>query len=546
MKNKQYQLYDWKNLKNLRELINFSANSYKTDIAYTYRHEDNGVVEVTFKQFKSDVINLGNYLLNNGIKNKHVSLYSENSYQWVVTYFAIVNTGNVVVPIDKELTEKEVAEIIIDSDSSGLFYSENMLDKVKNIKKLIPKVQTYLELSKLDEYIKEGSAYTKSKTKNKYQTVVINNEKMCSMIFTSGTTGKPKGVMLSHKSIMAATVNSSKNVKFATRTLLVLPLHHSFGFTGAIAMMLMQGDNVVINRGLKEFAKDMKDFKPVNMLLVPLFIESLKNQILLGAKKQGKEVTLEKMMKVSLTLYKIGIDIRRKLFKSVLDNFGGELNFIISGAAPLEPSLVEFFRALGIDIRQGYGVTECSPVIAVCRNNYYRDASIGLPIPGVKTKIVNPDENGYGDLHVKGDIVMLGYYKNKKATNQVIKNGWFNTEDICKIDEDGFLYINGRRKNLIILSNGKNVSAEELELKIAKLDGVKEVVVGEEIQKTEKIIVAKIFPDYDKYKSAKLAEKDLTGKINTLNETITNYKRIQKIEIMEHEFPKTTTKKIKR
>lgn len=546
MKNKQYPLYEWKNIKNLRELINFSVSAYKDNIAYTYRQENDSVREVTFKQFKSDVINLGNYLLNNGIKNKHISLYSENSYQWVVTYFAIVNTGNVVVPIDKELTEKEVAEIIVDSDSSVLFYSDNMVDKVKSIKKSIPEVQTYLELSKLSDYIQEGSLYTKSKNKNKYQSVVINNEKMCSMIFTSGTTGKPKGVMLSHKSIMAATVNSCKNVKFATRTLLVLPLHHSFGFTGAIAMMLMQGDNVVINRGLKEFAKDMKEFKPVNMLLVPLFIESLKNQILLGAKKQGKEATLKKIMKVSLVLYKMGIDIRRKLFKSVLDNFGGELNFMISGAAPLEPSLVDFFRAIGVDIRQGYGVTECSPVIAVCRNNYYRDSSIGLPIPGVKTKIVNPDENGYGDLHVKGDIVMLGYYKNKKATNQVIKNGWFNTEDICKIDEDGFLYINGRRKNLIILSNGKNVSAEELELKISKLDGVKEVVVCETMQKNENIIMAKIFPDYDIYKTAKVAERDLTNKINNLNETLTNFKRVQKIEIMEHEFPKTTTKKIKR
>lgn len=544
MKNKQYPLYEWKKLNNLRELVNFSANKYKNNIAYTYRDNNNQIIEVTFQQFKKDVINLGNYLLNNGIKNKHISLYSENSYQWIVTYFAVVNTGNVIVPIDKELTAGEVMEIIIDSDSSILFYSELMADKVNKFAKDTPKLKLKLELSKLDKYINEGAIFTKNA--NKYQTLKLNNEKMCSLLFTSGTTGKPKGVMLSHKSIMAATVNSCKNVHFSTRTLLVLPLHHSFGFTGAIAMMLMQGDNVVINRGLKEFAKDMKEFKPVNMLLVPLFIESLKNQILLGAKKQGKEASLQKAMKLSLFLYKIGIDIRRKIFKSVLDNFGGELKFVISGAAPLEPSLIEFFRAIGIDIRQGYGVTECSPVIAVCRNNYYRDTSIGLPIPGVKTKIMNPDENGFGDLHVKGDIVMLGYYKNKKATAQVMKDGWFNTEDICKIDQNGFLYINGRRKNLIILSNGKNVSAEELELKINKLDGVKEVVVVGDSQKDTKVIIAKIFPDYDKYKNIKLAEKDLTQKINNLNEELAIYKRIQKIEIMATEFPKTTTKKIKR
>ena len=544
MKNKQYPLYEWKKLNNLRELVNFSANKYKNNIAYTYRDNNDQIIEVTFQQFKKDVINLGNYLLNNGIKNKHISLCSENSYQWIVTYFAVVNTGNVIVPIDKELTAEEVMEIIIDSDSSILFYSENMADKVNKFAKDTPKLKLKLELSKLDKYINEGAIFTKNA--NKYQTLKLNNEKMCSLLFTSGTTGKPKGVMLSHKSIMAATVNSCKNVRFSTRTLLVLPLHHSFGFTGAIAMMLMQGDNVVINRGLKEFAKDMKEFKPVNMLLVPLFIESLKNQILLGAKKQGKEASLQKAMKLSLFLYKMGIDIRRKIFKSVLDNFGGELKFVISGAAPLEPSLIEFFRAIGIDVRQGYGVTECSPVIAVCRNNYYRDTSIGLPIPGVKTKIVNPDENGFGDLHVKGAIVMLGYYKNKKATSKVINDGWFNTEDICKIDQDGFLYINGRHKNLIILSNGKNVSAEELELKINKLEGVKEVIVVGDSQKDNKVIIAKIFPDYDKYKNIKLAEKDLTQKINNLNEELAIYKRIQKIEIMTKEFPKTTTKKIKR
>jgi long-chain acyl-CoA synthetase len=382
----------------------------------------------------------------------------------------------------------------------------------------------------------------------------INNEidsrKLAAIIYTSGTTGVGKGVMLSHQNIAANTVAALNNVKVYDVSVLVLPLHHTFGFVAGVLCMLHVGTKICINSSLKNVSKDMGFYKPTHLFLVPLFVEKMYKKIWITAQRNGKAGLLRKLIKISNALLKLGIDLRRKFFKTVLDGFGGELKIIVCGGAPLDPRYVKGLRDFGINVLNGYGITECSPIVSVNRNDYYKDGSIGQVLPCCEVKIDKLHNSYEGEILVKGQNVMLGYYNNTGLTEEVMEEKWFRTGDIGKVDKDGFLFITGRKKNLIILSNGKNIYPEELEMLVLNIPYVKEVVVYSEKDgvRRETTITAEVFLDneYIEIENIKNPGKQLNDDISVINKAIPYYKNIRRIKIRHTEFNKTTTKKIKR
>lgn len=371
---------------------------------------------------------------------------------------------------------------------------------------------------------------------NEVAKITIDIEDTCAIIFTSGTTGSPKGVMLSERNLLTDARHSMETLKFPYGTVALLPLNHTFGFMACVLCQLWAASPIYINSSLKNVLKDIQTAKPGHISVVPLFLENFYKNIWKNAEKQGKAKALRKLISFSNALRKTGIDMRRVLFKSVLEAFGGNLEMLICGGAPIDDEIMKGFEDLGIKVINGYGITECSPIVAINCDCWVKHGTVGLPIPGVHLKIKNPDENGEGEILVKGDIVMQGYYNNTEATEAAIENGWFNTGDIGSIDSDGFLSITGRKKNLILLDNGKNVYPEELETLIGRIENVDEVVVYAE----NDLITAEIYAENAD------AKNQIKEDIQNLNKGIAGYKKIRKIKFRSVEFEKTTTKKIKR
>jgi long-chain acyl-CoA synthetase len=455
----------------------------------------------------------------------------------------------VIVPIDKELSNEEIKNIIIDSEAKAFIYSDDYKDVAEYIKNSDATIHHFINMNNLPELITKGNNLINHGDKSVIN-MVIDNKALAAIIYTSGTTGAAKGVMLSHNSIVSDAVAACRYVYFQGSNMLVLPLHHSFAFTAAVVAVLIEGSEICINKSLKNVLTDMVKYKPHNMFLVPLFVETFYKKIWESAKKKGKDKMLKKLVAVSDMLLKVGIDLRRTLFKSILQAFGGNLKLIVCGGAPLDATYVKGLRSFGINVLNGYGITECSPVVSVNRNNYYRDGSVGLVLPGVDVKIEQPNEYGHGEIYVKGDIIMLGYYRNEQATKDTFDSEWFKTGDLGFVDADGFLYVTGRIKNLIILSNGKNISPEELELELLNIPLIKEIIVRQEISAKgcSDVIIAEIFPDNDVAVSqgADNIKECIDQAIADFNKNNPPYKRIQRIILRDVEFPKTTTKKIKR
>ncbi|MCL2089235.1 MAG: AMP-binding protein [Oscillospiraceae bacterium] len=538
MKSKNYPLYKVDPLGSIRDLVDNCAVKYGDSPAFTFER-DKERVSISYRQFRADTEALGTALHDLGLKNSKIALIGENSYEWIVSYIAAVNGGNVIVPLDKELSPAEIANLLRDCQADAIIHSDNYKSLVDGLPKqelnirhkISMKDQIPALIARGKELVKTGSPYTD---------YAIDNTALSTIIYTSGTTGVSKGVMLSHKSISSDVVVSCRNCTFSGVSLLVLPLHHSFAFTGGILIMMNWGCNIVINRGLKEVAGDLVKYKPSNTLLVPLFVETFYKKVWDSAKKSGKDGMLKKLVGLSNLFLKLGIDLRPKLFKKVLEAFGGELDVVITGGAPIDSAYIKGFRDFGLKVLNGYGISECSPVVSVNRNHYYRDGSIGLVLPEIEVKILDPDQNGHGEICVKGDIVMLGYYQNEQATKDAFDDGWFKTGDIGYLDSDNFLFISGRKKNVIILGNGKNVYPEELEFALSSnIPYIKESVVYAEGDD----IAAEIFLDTENHPDcAALLDDD----IKKLNQTMPVSKHIRKTKIRDTEFPKTTTKKIKR
>ncbi len=533
-KNNHYPYYEMPEIKDFRHFVDFMRESYKDDAAFMFEVQKKDT-EVTYAKFTDDIDRLAAYFVSAGLNDERIALYGENSYEWIVTYFAAVCSGNVIVPIDKELPGAEVATLVNDCAAKILVHSSAKASVIEEYKAEMPSVESFEDISGFNALFEKGAALI-SAGEVDVKALSQDVEKMCALIYTSGTTGNPKGVMLCQRNLLFDMVHSCRNLLEPRDTVVVLPLNHTFGMMAGVLCQVYAGHKTYINNNLRNVLRDINTLKPRHISVVPLFADTFYKGIWKNAKKSGKYGILKAMLKVSNALRKVGIDLRKVLFKSVIDAFGGRLEMLIVGGAPLDLSVAKGFEDLGITVIGGYGITECSPIVSTDRNLDYKFGSAGLPIPGVEVKVDNPDEKGEGELLIKGPIVMLGYYNNPEATEEVLDGEWFRTGDIGKIDDEGFIFITGRKKNIIITPNGKNVYPEEIEAVIQRVEGVGEVLVFDD----NGLICAEI------YTELKDEQDRIKTEVQALNKTLPSYKQIQKVVFRDTEFEKTTTKKIKR
>jgi long-chain acyl-CoA synthetase len=561
MANRNYPLYETTVFEDFRIMTENAAKRYPDRIAISWKKnpKEKETTEVTYSQARDHIRNMGTELISMGCRDKHIALIGESSYGWICSYFCLMSIGTVVVPVDKDLPADEIASILNTAECEFMIYSAAIEPKIETLKEKVSCLNTYICMgeAKMEGALKLSDLAANGEERfikgdHSYYDYEIERERLATIVFTSGTTGKGKGVMLSQKNIVSDMTQGMYNFAISPKTMNVLPPHHTFGSTVNFVGHYSQGSTIYISSGLKYIADEMKEQKPTHLVLVPLFVETLYKKIWAGAEKSGKANMLRWMIKVSNGLRKCGIDLRRKLFGSVLESFGGKLDMIICGGANLNQDIIDTFDAIGITILNGYGITECAPLISCNRNKYQKKGSVGTPIIGELVKIKDPDENGEGEICVKGPNVMLGYYKNPEATAAVFdEDGYFRTGDYGKLDEEGWIYITGRLKNLIILSNGKNVYPEEVENEISGIYGVSEVIVyaGEsKSQKNKEVIVAEIFPDFEALKGR--GSEDVKGyfdnEIKKVNGRMVSYKAVKMVKIRQEEFKKNTSRKILR
>lgn len=515
--NKPYAYYEHKKLKSFKELLELNYKKNEEAIAFIFKNTKKENINKTYGDFYHDVTIMSNYFSNN-YKGKHIALIGENSYNYLVLFFSIIISQNIAVVIDKDLDEQKINELLKKSDSKIIYYSPDYTD-IDNITK---KYKSF-SINDIEETINENKyEFKDNKIKNKERVI----------FFTSGTTGSSKGVMLSEKNILSDIYGACSLFKPNGLVFSCLPFHHAFGLITSVLKPFYYGVPVFLNHSLKNVVQEMKEAKPNTMFVVPVFIENFYKQIWKNARSTKKDKILKAMINVSNSLLKIGIDLRKYFFKSIHESFGGNLEYIICGGAFLDKKYVKWFRSIGIEILNGYGITECSPVLAVNRNEYYKDGSVGQIVRNADIKIEN------NEIIVKGDIVMLGYYKDERATKEVMQNGYFNTGDFGYLDKDNFLFITGRKKNLIILSNGENISPEAIEEKLSKDKGVCEVIVYEKDNK----LIASIYPNEEYFGNINY----FNGLIYKYNSKVPKNHQIALVTLRNEEFPKNNNRKILR
>lgn len=541
MKNKKYPLYSVQPVSDLRQLIEQKATSCPDEVAFRYMVGRRAMVERTYGQFYRDVRALGTYILKHHTTGRKIALVSENSYYWLVAFFAIVTTGNVAVLIAKDAADAEVATLVFQSDADIIVGSTACDSAIEFCKQRYGRKKRYYSLERISHGIASGQKAL-DKGKNYYDKVSVDPNNLAAIFFTSGSTGFSKGVMLSQTNIVTDIVGSLCIFRPYGSTMSVLPFTHAFGLVIGLMIPFHCQMPIFICSNLSNFMREIPIAKPTILCLVPLFVETFYKTIWRTAEKQGQAKTLRRGMLASDAMLKVGIDRRRELFKSIHSKFGGSLETIICGGAPLDPRFVKEFRSIGIQIINGYGITECSPVLTANRNHHYCDESVGRVLPNVDLKIEHPDAEGKGEIVVKGPNIMLGYYNDPRSTEEVLQDGWFHTGDLGYVNKDGFLMVTGRKKSLIILSNGENVSPEEIEQYVERIDEVQEVVVYAD----ENAITAEVFPDKDTGLSKEELVRRIQKQIDKLNASLPNHKHIQKLKVRDTEFEKTSTRKIKR
>ena len=543
---------------NVRELVEWAAEQYGDNIAYSYRPTPRAeIVKVSFVQLRDDVRALASELAAMGCAGKNCALIGKFSYEWVLTYFATLCIGGTLVPLDRDWQAADLADTVKKADAKFLFCDAEQEEKV-------PTITDGLELCAEPAYLlaKDGQRSLMSLVEsgrekfnadpNAYFEAEIDAYKMALLVFTSGTTGKGKGVMLSQNAVLSDLSDIIPYIDFAKKTVGVLPPHHTFGSSVMIIGHAMIGCEIYISAGLRYIQKELKEQSPGHLVLVPLYLETFYRKIRANIKEQKKEKLIANMIKISNGLLKIGIDLRKKLFGKIRAAFGGEVKMIISGGAPINPEILQFFEAIGISTLNGYGITECAPIIAVNRSRRSVEGSVG-PVLDIDTvKIDDPNEDGEGEILVKGPNVMLGYYKDEDATKAAMtEDGFFRTGDYGKLDENRVLYITGRKKNLIILSNGKNVYPEEIENELIATPGILEIIVYEGKSKRgmeHNAIVAEVFPDKDYLEKNGITDAyaHLKPFVDQYNRGVVSYKKIGVLKVREEEFPKNTLRKIMR
>ena len=558
-------------MKNVKEYENVkdmvidvsSKRRNQTIFIKKYREEKETRYEnITYDKLLKDIQAFGTGLYKLGLKDKRVAVIGRNRYEWIIAHLGVLLGGMVSVPLDKELKIDELENSLIRSEAEAIVFDEKYVELIEELKQRgNTKIKEYICMSEMAEYrsvdmlIKDGQKYLKSGYKD-YLNCKIDKNKMSILLFTSGTTSKSKAVMLSQKNIASNiyALQLSEDFYDTDVNIAFLPFHHIFGQTGML-LMIINGVKTVFTDGLRYISQNFKEYGVSVFVGVPILIEAIYNNVWQQIRKQGKEKLVRRLIKVSNILLKVKIDIRRKLFKNIIDGLGGKLRFVISGGAPIDKKIEQGFRDLGIEVAAGYGLTETSPVIAAQTSTAKIPGSVGVAMPNVNIEIINKDENQIGEIIVSGPNIMLGYYKDEEKTNEVLKDGHFYTGDLGYIDAKGNLFITGRKKDMIVLKNGKKIFPDEIETVVNRLEIVKESMVfglPDKNDPSDIQVAIKIVYDDDirKKEYAGLTDEEfrekIWGEIKKINQTFPMYKYIKHMILTDEELIKTTTKKIKR
>ena len=554
---KKEALHEKLEFENMRDLVEKSAEMYGEKVYLSYRNASKETEKITFVQFRDDVRALACEMLAMGCAGKHCALICKPSCEWALVYFAAQSIGAVLVPLDRDWLPEDLAETAKAAGIEYLFCEEEIAEKANAIAAKVSLAAPTVFLQAKDAERSLASLIVAGKEKfaeapEAYFDAPIDADKMSLLVFTSGTTGKGKGVMLSQNNIISVMTDIIPYIDFSEKTVGVLPLHHTYGSSVMLVGHAIIGSEIYISAGLRYVQKELKEQKPGHLVIVPLYLETFYRKILANVKESGKEKQLKMLIKMSNAMRKTGVDLRRKLFSGVLAAFGGEVRTVISGGAPINPEIQEFFESIGITVLNGYGITECAPIIAVNRSRRIVAGSVG-PVLDIDTVVIDePNEDGEGEIIVSGPNVMLGYYNDEEATKEAItEDGYFRTGDYGKLDENNVLYITGRKKNLIILSNGKNVYPEEIENVLSATPGVLEIVVYEGQSRrgiSHNAIVAEIYPDAEYLEKNGITDVQAHIKpyVDAYNRSTVPYKKISVIKIRKKEFPKNTLRKIMR
>ncbi len=554
---KKHLLHEKLTFTDMRNLVERSAEMYGDDIAYSFRETPRAkeIKSFSFNELRDDVRALSTSLIARGLRDKHCVVIGKLSYSWARLYFSILSIGAVIIPLDRDWTAKDLGETVKRADADVVFIDADIKDKVAEISE-ISGVKDFIYMSGDEgELVEELVSAGKEKIKdgdNSYFETQLDTKKMSLLVFTSGTTGKGKGVMLSQENVLTDMMDVIQYVDFGKKTVCVLPPHHTFGSSVMLVGHMMIGTEIYISAGIRYVANELKEQKPQHLVLVPLYLETFYRKMQAGIKEQGKEKLVKFMMGLSNFLLFFGIDIRKKVFASLRSAMGGELKMAITGGAPINHEIVEFFQNIGVGTLNGYGITECAPIIALNHSMEQVDGSVGWVVNIDDVKIADPNEDGEGEICVKGSNVMLGYYKDEEATREAFdEDGYFKTGDYGKFVKKGALAITGRKKNLIILSNGKNVYPEEIESEFASVPGVLDIIVYEGQSKRgleHNAIVAEIYPDKDFLSKNNIEDAHAYFKpfIDNYNRSAIAYKKIAILKVRDEEFPKNTLRKILR
>lgn len=562
------QFYPVREIKDLRDLINQSEKLYSNRPAFEVKTMKGDHYEITYKKYLEDIRALGTALTDMGLSKQKIAVAGDNCYEWCLAYMATVTGVGVIVPIDKELLFDDINKILNVSDVKLFFCDRKIARKLNEKKDELKKdlVIVHMHTEKEDGVLNINDLIEKGKEllKNgdtRYLDAKIDPNEMCSLLFTSGTTGASKGVMLCHRNFCYEVMAAMGIIKITPDDcgISMLPLHHTYESTIILFFAAYCGAKVTFCDGFKYVLKNMKEFNPSVFVAVPLLLETVHRRLMKAIQAKPHGETLFKIGKVLVkAASKIGIDLRKVFFKEIIDTFGGNMRLIICGAAPINPQILKDFEAFGIQIIFGFGLTECAPLAILNHDRLHLAESVGEVIPGSEAKIIDPDENGVGEICVKGDMVMLGYYQNPEETAKVIdKDGWFHTGDLGWVDEKGHYYISGRSKNVIVTSNGKNIYPEELEYHLGTDQRVGEsLVVADKNKKGETIVAARIFPNFEELKERYGKDKnDFSDEelhsifkevVKNVNEKVPPFKSIVDFKIRRTEFVKTTTQKIMR
>lgn len=560
-------LYKVREFNTFRELLTQSMAIYGNSPAFKVKNAVGQIVDISYNQFHDEVYSFGTALLSLGLKDCRIAVAGANSYKWCVSYMAVACGAGVVVPTDKELPFADIKSILEVSESKAIIFDKKFGKKILEHRDELPEGLIFISMDipeddgdilSFDKLLKDGERLISDGNED-YINIKPDSNKLGVLLFTSGTTGMSKAVMLSARNICSDIMSIMGVVKInkGERILSLLPIHHTYECTVTFLCCIYGGVSICFCDGLRYITKNLQEYKPNILIVVPRVIELFYAKIQKALEKEkGAKLKIGIASRIAKATKKVGIDTSDIFFGKIKEAFGGSIRLIISGAAGIDPTIIENMNKYGIQTFQGYGLTECSPIVICNSDKDSKHGSIGRPIPGVEAKLVNCDENGIGELCVKGPMVMLGYYKNEEATNAVFDyDGWFHTGDLASVDKDGFYYICGRSKNVIVTSNGKNVYPEELEALLMKETAVKEcMVVESKDDKDNSIVMAKIFPDTQALSQENgnriLTEKEIgeevADAIRRVNDQVVSYKAIKNFEIMEKEFEKTTTAKIKR